>query len=129
MAPPETRKRSRKKRESSRRSGVIAHHLLPDGDLPGSARSENIWTGAEGPGPGTWADRRAKATGVFSWLLVGSLAVWLHLIDIDDFISAFPILLAVKVLIFIWVLFGVGILRPIFTRFSRNAPTPRKRSR
>lgn len=111
------------------RIGVISEHLMPSGNLPGTERSETIWTGSEGPPPGSWANRRAIVIGVLSWILVTALTVWLHLVDFDDFVSSFPYVLGAKLLVFAWVLFGVTILRPIFLRRSRNAPSREAKSR
>lgn len=96
--------------------GAAVEHLLPSGNVPGSEPSETVWTGCDGPPAGSWPDRRAKAIGIVSWLLVGVLAVWLHVTDLDGFFSSFPYVIGTKILIFIWVLVGVSILRPIFTR-------------
>lgn len=98
---------------------------MPSGSLPGTANSENVWTGCDGPAPGSSADQRAKFIGAGSWLLVGVLAIWLHATQIDGFIEAFPLVLGLKLLIFLWVLFGVSLLRPLFIARSRSPGTDR----
>lgn len=95
-------------------------HLLPTGRLPGTEPSETVWTGCDGPEKGSGRDRWAICVGLASWLLVGFLAVWLHLTQFDGFIDAFPLVLGAKVLVFLWVLFGVAVLRPLFLRRSRG---------
>ena len=101
--------------------GAVSEHLLPSGKVPGSEPSETVWTGCDGPPPGSWSDRRAKFVGLLSWLLVGFLAVWLHITDFDGFVDSLPYVVGVKVLVFVWVLFGISILRPIFTRRARTS--------
>ncbi len=95
-------------------------HLLPTGRLPGTEPSETVWTGCDGPEKGSGRDRWAICVGLASWLLVGFLAVWLHLTQFDGFLDAFPLVLGAKVLVFLWVLFGVAVLRPLFLRRSRG---------
>ena len=101
--------------------GAAAEHLLPSGSVPGTSASETVWTGCDGPPRGSWADRRAKVIGFLSWMLVGALAIWLHVTDLDGFVNSFPYVVGTKILIFIWVLVGVSILRPIFTRRARDS--------
>lgn len=100
---------------------AAARRLFPSGDVPGTAASETVWTGCDGPPEGSWSDRRAKIVGIFSWLLVGTLAVWLHVTDFQGFVDSFPYVVGTKVLIFVWVLVGVTFLRPIFTRRARDS--------
>lgn len=61
--------------------------------------------------------------GAGSWLLVVILAVWLHLTRLDGFVESFPLVLGAKILVFLWVLFGVSLLRPAFIRRSRRGGT------
>lgn len=61
--------------------------------------------------------------GLLSWTLMLGLAIWLHVTALDDFFAAFPYVIGAKLLVFAWVLFGVGILRPLFIRRSRRTPT------
>ena len=103
--------------------GAIREHLLPSGRVPGMEISDTVWTGCDGPERGSARDRWAKCVGIASWLLVGFLAVWLHLTQFDGFVDAFPLVLGAKVLVFLWVLFGVAVLRPLFLRRSRG-PAP-----
>lgn len=100
---------------------LLGEHLLPSGELPGSARSGTVWTGCDGPPKHSWADRRARVVGLLSWILIAFLTVWLHVTDLEGFTDSFPYVFGAKVLVFLWVLFGVGLLRPIFTRRSRDA--------
>lgn len=93
---------------------------MPSGRLPGSEESETVWTGCDGPAPGSSAEKRARFVGAGSWLLVIVLAVWLHMTRLDGFIEAFPLVVGVKILVFLWVLFGVSLLRPIFMKRSRH---------
>lgn len=109
--------------EGSARRGLLSRireHLMPSGGLPGAEFSATVWTGCDGPAPGSGPDRRARAIGFASWLLVAFLAVWLHLTRLDGFIEAFPLVLGAKILVFLWVLFGVAVLRPLFTARSRR---------
>jgi len=99
---------------------AVREHLMPSGRLPGADESETVWTGCDGPARGSSAEKRARFIGAGSWLLVIVLAVWLHLTRLDGFIEAFPLVLGVKILVFLWVLFGVSLLRPIFIRRSRH---------
>ncbi|MFM8527263.1 MAG: hypothetical protein ACKOPI_00135 [bacterium] len=99
----------------------MSEHLLPKGTLPGTRASSTIWTGCEGPRSGSWADRRALLVGLLSWVLLLSLAIWLHVTALDDFFAAFPYVIGAKILVFVWVLFGVSVLRPLFMRRSRQA--------
>ncbi len=101
--------------------GPLSEHLLPSGRVPGSEPSETVWTGCDGPPPGSWSDRRARFAGFSSWLLVGFLTVWLHVTDFGGFVDSLPYVLGTKILIFIWVLFGISVLRPIFTRRARES--------
>lgn len=100
--------------------GVVRNHLMPDGRLPGSSSSDTVWTGCDGPQAGSRTDRVIRVIGLLSWVLVAVLAVWLHLTRLDGFLEAFPLVLGAKVLVFLWVLFGVSILRPIFAAKSRK---------
>lgn len=97
---------------------LLGEHLLPSGELPGSKQSKTVWTGCDGPPRRSWADRRARIVGLFSWILVGFLTVWLHVTDLGGFTDSFPYVFGAKVLVFAWVLFGVSILRPLFIRRS-----------
>ena len=118
-----TNSRDRKALDKSARRGLlgrIREHLMPSGGLPGAEYSDTVWTGCDGPAPGSGPDRRARVIGAASWVLVLFLAVWLHLTRLDGFIEAFPLVLGVKVLVFLWVLFGVAVLRPVFTARSRQ---------
>ncbi len=117
-------------RDSDRegRSGPISaarEHLMPSGKLPGTESSETVWTGCDGPGPDSGADQRAKFIGAGSWLLVGGLAIWLHVTQLDSFVEAFPLVLGLKLLVFLWVLFGVSLLRPLFIARSKSPGTER----
>ena len=103
--------------------GRVREHLMPSGRLPGAERSGTVWTGCDGPAPGSRPDRRAKLVGLASWVLVAVLAVWLHMTQLDGFIEAFPFVLGAKVAVFLWVLFGVAVLRPVFlARSKRSGP-------
>jgi len=70
----------------------------------------------------------ARAIGLFSWILVAFLTVWLHITQLDGFLEAFPWVIGMKVLVFLWVLLGVSLLRPIFTRQSRQSPEAKERN-
>jgi len=109
------------RRPGGRVFGAAAEHLLPSGDVPGTRASETVWTGCDGPPEGSWPDRRAKVVGFLSWVLVGALTVWLHVTDFQGFVDSFPYVIGTKILVFIWVLVGVSLLRPIFTRRARNS--------
>ena len=104
--------------------GAVREHLLPRGRLEGLEPSETVWTGCDGPAPDSWTTRRVMAIGIFSWILVAVLAVWLHMTRLDGFLDAFPLVLGAKILVFLWVLFGVSVLRPVFVRRSRTAKEP-----
>lgn len=106
--------------EGNRRFRTFRNHLMPDGGLPGCEASDTVWTGCDGPPAGSWPDRRARSIGLLSWILVAVLAVWLHLTRLDGFLEAFPLVLGAKILVFLWVLFGVSLLRPVFTRRARR---------
>lgn len=115
--------------DKSARRGLLSRireHLMPSGGLPGAEYSDTVWTGCDGPAPGSGPDRRARVIGAASWVLVLFLAVWLHLTRLDGFIEAFPLVLGVKVLVFLWVLFGVAVLRPVFTARSRQKKEKRE---
>ncbi|MFZ9669318.1 MAG: hypothetical protein ACO3CR_05635 [Solirubrobacterales bacterium] len=99
---------------------TIREHLMPSGRIPGTEPSDTVWTGCDGPEVGSARDRWATCVGIASWLLVGFLAVWLHLTQLDGFVDAFPLVIGAKVLVFLWVLFGVAVLRPLFLRKSRG---------
>lgn len=101
--------------------GPVGEHLLPSGTVPGAEPSETVWTGCDGPPGGSWSDRRAKLAGLLSWLLVGFLAIWLHVTDFGGFVDSLPYVLGAKVLVFVWVLFGISLLRPLFTRRARES--------
>lgn len=105
---------------------AIKEHLMPSGRVPGTEPSDTVWTGCDGPAKGSARDRWALCVGIASWLLVGFLAVWLHLTQFDGFVNAFPLVIGAKVLVFLWVLFGVAVLRPLFLRRSRG-PAPDSR--
>lgn len=123
-----TRSRNGNALDKSDRRGFLSRireHLMPSGGLPGAEYSDTVWTGCDGPAPDSGPDRRARAIGLASWVLVVFLAVWLHLTQLDGFIEAFPLVLGAKVLVFLWVLFGVAVLRPVFTARSRQRKAKR----
>lgn len=109
------------KQGGRRRFDAVKERLVPSGRVPGTEPSETVWTGCDGPAEGSWSDRRAKVAGALSWLLVGTLAIWLHVTDFDGFVGSFPYVVGTKILVFVWVLLGISILRPIFTRRARDS--------